>query len=129
MRKLLFYLILLFIGYIAFMYFFGKGEDRSNAEAIVHDSKEVARSIGVFLKNQKEKYDDGEFDRLIRRVENSIDRLKIAEPERKDDVRQTLLDLQRELRLVDPTKLNEENRLKLDEMLRDIDDALKREPG
>lgn len=129
MRKLIFYILLLFIGYVAFMYFFGKGEDRTNAEAIVHDSKEVARSIGEFIKNQKEKYDDIEFDRLIKRVENSIDRLKIAEPDSKEEVRTTLLDLQRELRLVDPKKLNEENRLKLDEMLRDIEEALKCEPG
>jgi membrane protein involved in colicin uptake len=125
LRRLIFTILLLLAGYVGFMYFFGKGEDRTNAEAIVHDSKEVVKSIGLFLKNQKEKYDEGEFDRLIKRVDNSIERLKEAAPEKREEVRQTLQDLQRELKQLDPTKLTEADRLRLDKLQRDIEDALR----
>jgi hypothetical protein len=123
-RRLLFAVILILAGFIGFMYFFGKGEDKTNAEAIVHDSKEVVKSIGQFLKTQKEKYDEGEFDRLINRVGKSIGQLKTAGSEKRDEVRQTLQDLQHELKQIDPQKLSEDDKQRLDKVLRDIEEAL-----
>ena len=125
-RKLIFTVLLILAGYVGFMYFFGKGEDKTSAEAIVHDSKEVVKSIGQFLKTQKEKYDEGEFDRLLNRVEKSIERLKSAAPEQRDEVRKTLQELQHELKQLDPQKLTDDDKLRLDKVMKDLEDAVTR---
>jgi len=125
MRKLIFTLILLLAGYIGYMYFFGKGEDKSNAQTIVLETKDVVRSVGDFLKHQKDKYDDGEFDRLIQKVENSIHNLKSTSSDNKDEVKNTLRELETELKKIDPEKLSEENKQQLKKIQEELNHELK----
>lgn len=127
MRKFLFTLLLLLAGYVAYMYFFGKGEDKANAETIVRETKDVAHAIGDFLKRQKDKYDDGEFDRLIKKVSDAIAKLKASPAEHQDEVKTTLKELEKEIRQIDPAKLNEENRKQLENVLRSLEEQLKEE--
>ncbi len=124
MRKFIFTLILLLAGYIAYMYFFGKGEDKASAETIVQESKEVVKSVGDFLKHQKEKYDEGEFDHLIGKVEKSIHNLKSTSAENKDEVKTRLKELSEELKKIDPDKLSEENQQQLKKIQEELDQAL-----
>jgi len=123
MWKLICTLLLLLAGYVAYMYFFGKGEDKSSAQTIVQETRDVAKSVGEFLRHQKDKYDEGEFDRMIEKVEKSIRKLKSTSSENQDEVKKTLRELELELKKIDPDKLSEENR----EQLKKIQEELKEE--
>ena len=125
MWKLICTLLLLLAIYVGYMYFFGKGEDKSSAHTIVQESKDVAKSVSDFLKHQKDKYDDGEFDRLIEKVENSIHKLKSTSTENQDEVKNTLRELESELKKIDPEKLSEDNRRQLKKIQDELSEELK----
>jgi flagellar basal body-associated protein FliL len=124
MWKLIFTLLLLLAGYVAYMYFFGKGEDKSSAESIVRETRDVVNSVGDFLKHQKDKYDDGEFDRMIEKVEKSIHKLKSTSSENQDEVKKTLRELELELKKIDPEKLSEENKKQLKKIQDELNEEL-----
>ena len=124
MRKLIFTLILLLAGYVGYMYFFGKGEDKSNAETIVHETKDLGKAVADFLKTQKEKYDDGDFNHLIDKVNKSLEKLKTNSSENEVDVKNNLRELEKELKEIDPQKLNNENRKALQKLLDDVNQQL-----
>lgn len=123
MRKFLFTLLLLLAGYIGYMYFFGKGDDKENARVIVSETKDVAKAVGDFLKRQKDKYDDGEFDRLIDRVGKTVDKLKSSSGNQVE-VNQTLRELEKEVKQIDPSKLNEENKQQLRKVIQQLEEEL-----
>ena len=125
MRKLIFTLILLLAAYIGYMYYFGKGEDKSNAQTIVHETKDLGKAVGDFLSKQKDKYDEGEFDQLIDKVGKSLEKLKSDSNESKEDVRTNLLELQKQLNQIDPQKLSEENRKALEKLKADVEKQLR----
>jgi len=125
MRKLIFTLILLLAGYVGYMYFFGKGEDKAKAEIIVRETRDLGKAVGDFLGKQKEKYDDGEFDKLIDKVSSSLENLKSTSGTKDEEVKNDLRSLQKELRQIDPQKLNEENRKALEKLIKDVDEELK----
>ncbi len=125
MRRLIFTLLLLLAGYVGYMYFFGKGDDKAQAQVIVTETRDLGRAVGDFLRNQKDKYDDGEFDRLIDKVGSNLEKLKSGSEQKNDQVRDDLRKLQTELKQVDPSKLNEENRKALEKLIDDVDEQLK----
>ena len=125
MRKLIFTLLLLLAGYIGYMYYFGKGEDKSNAHTIVQETKDLGKAVGDFLGRQKDKYDDDEFDQLINKVNKSLEKLKSGSSETKEDVRTNLLELQKQLKQIDPQKLSEENRRALEKLIADVEEQLR----
>ena len=102
------------------MYFFGKGEDKTQAQTIVQESGEVVRSIGDFLKRQKDKYDDGEFDHLIEGVNETIRTIKSkisnSDEVQKDQLKKMLDELEK----LDPSKLSPENREKLEKTKKEL---------
>jgi hypothetical protein len=124
MRKLIFTLILILAGYVGYMYFFGKGDDKAKAQIIVHETRDLGKAVGDFLSKQKDKYDDGEFDRLIDKVSSSLEKLKSDSGEKGEEVKDNLRDLQNELKQIDPEKLNEENRKALEKLIKDVDEQL-----
>lgn len=124
MRKLIFTVILLLAAYVGYLYFFGKGEDKAAAESIVKETRDLGKAVGDFLKEQKDKYDDGEFDRLINKVSSTIEKLKSGKEEKSDEVKDELRELQDELKQVDPSKLNEENKKALEKIIEDIEREL-----
>ena len=124
MRKLIFTLILILAGYVGYMYFFGKGDDKAKAQIIVNETRDLGKAVGDFLSKQKDKYDDGEFDRLIDKVSGSLAKLKSDSGEKGEEVKDNLRDLQKELKQIDPEKLNEENRKALEKLIKDVDEQL-----
>jgi hypothetical protein len=124
MRKVIFTLILILAGYVGYMYFFGKGDDKAKAEIIVNETRDLGKAVGDFLSKQKDKYDDGEFDRLIDKVSRSLEKLKSNSGEKGAEVKDNLRDLQKELKQIDPEKLNDENRKALEKLIKDVDAQL-----
>ncbi len=129
MRKLIFTLILILAGYVGYMYFFGKGDDKAKAEIIVNETRDLGKAVGDFLRKQKDKYDDGEFDRLIDKVSSSLKKLKSDSGKKGEEVKDNLRDLQKELKQIDPEKLNEENRKALEKLIKDVDEQLSADPN
>lgn len=125
MRRLIFTLLLILTGYVGYMYFFGKGDDKTQAQVIVTETRDLGRAVGDFLRNQKDKYDDGEFDRLIDKVSSSLEKLKSGSGQKDEQVKDDLRKLQTELKQVDPSKLNDENRKALQKLIDDVDVQLK----
>lgn len=125
MRRLIFTLLLILAGYVGYMYFFGKGDDKTQAQVIVTETRDLGRAVGDFLRNQKDKYDDGEFDRLIDKVSSSLEKLKSGSGQKDEQVKDDLRKLQTELKQVDPSKLNDENRKALQKLIDDVDVQLK----
>jgi len=123
MRKFIFTLLLILAGYIGYMYFFGKGDDKAKAEIIVHETRDLGKAVGDFLSKQKDKYDDGEFDRLIDKVSASLKKLKSDSGAKDEEVKDNLRDLLKELKQIDE-KLNEENRKALENLIKDVDEQL-----
>lgn len=124
MRKLIFTLILILAGYVGYMYFFGQGDDKAKAQIIVNETRDLGKAVGDFLSKQKDKYDDGEFDRLIDKVSGSLAKLKSDSGEKDEEVKDNLRDLQKELKQIDPEKLNEENRKALEKLIKDVEEEL-----
>lgn len=123
MRKLIFLIALILAGYIGYMYFFGKGEDKTAAHVIVAESKDVVKSIGDFIMHQKDKYDQGEFDHLIEQVEATFHKLKSDSSSSQKEIKDTFKELDDELKGIDTTKLSEEQRQRLNR----IQEELKKE--
>lgn len=124
MRRLIFTIILILAAYVGYMYFFGKGEDKADAHVIVNETKDLGRAVGDFLKDQKDKYDNGEFDRLIDKVSDNLQKLKSGTQENSSEAKDELRILLKELKEVDPSKLNEENRKALEKTIKDIETQL-----
>ena len=125
MRKFIFTLILLLAGYIGYMYFFGKGEDKSNAKTIVVETRDLAKSLTLFLSHQQEKYNNPEFDSLMQRVNVGVQNLKDSTKEESDIYWNQLRDIQIELLKVDSLKLSVKNRRQYRNMLRELHEVLK----
>lgn len=123
MRKLLFLLLLVLAGYVGYMYFFGKGEDKTNAQAIVVETKDLVKAVSQFISHQKIKYDDGEFDQLIQKVNEGIEKIKkhtSGDQAYKDDLNNML----NELKKIDPSKLSPENQAKLEKTKKELKNLL-----
>jgi molecular chaperone DnaK (HSP70) len=120
-KNLLFLIIIILAVVVGYMYFFGKGEDRERAESVVNETKELGKSVADFIKRQKDRYDDGEFDRLLHRISKTIDRVRSKGSDTTKEENEELQELEKELRQIDTDKLSEENKKKLKELLRELE--------
>ena len=125
-KNLLFLIIIILAVVVGYMYFFGKGEDRERAESVVNETKELGKSVADFIKRQKDRYDDGEFDRLLNRIARTIDKVRSKGSETTKEENEELKELEKELRQIDAEKLSEEDRVKLKELLRDLDTEIEK---
>lgn len=121
MKNLIFFIILLLAVVVGYMYFFGKGEDKETAASVVNETKELGKSVGDFLKRQKEKYDDGEFDRLLDKISNTLNKFKSKKADPTVEENKELKELEKELKQIDPEKLNDENRARLKKLLDELE--------
>jgi len=126
MKNLIFLFILLLAVVVGYMYFFGKGEDKETATSVVNETKELAKSVGDFIRRQKEKYDDGEFDRLLDKVSNTLDKFKSKKEEPTVEENNELKELKKELKQIDPEKLNDENRARLKKLLDELESEVEK---
>jgi hypothetical protein len=124
MRRLFTLLLFLFILIIAYMYFFGKGENKQNAEKIVTETRDLGRSVGDFIRRQKDNYDNGSFDSLFTKIRISLDKLKGKKGTNTEEQQQNIRELEKQLKQIDPDKLSEENREELKRLLQDLEKEL-----
>ena len=124
MRKLIFLVLLILAGYVGYMYFFGKGEDKTSAQAIVGETKDLVSAVSHFLSHQKAKYDDGEFDQLIQRVDKGVQKIREHATTNDTQYKDQLREMLKELEKLDPSKLSPENREKLEKTKKELKELL-----
>lgn len=125
MKNLIYLAIILIAGIVGYMYFFGKGEDRERAADVVQETKELGKSVGDFIKRQKERYDDGEFDRLMDKVSKTIEKVKSKPSDNTREEKNELRELENQLRQIEPDKLDPEDRERLRKLLQELEKELK----
>jgi flagellar basal body-associated protein FliL len=124
MTRLIGIIVIFIAAIVGYMYFFGKEDDKVKAHTIVNETKELGKSVGDFISRQKDKYDNGEFDALLKKVGDGISKLRSKPENKSDEVKQDLRDLEIKLKAIDPQKLSEENREKLKKLIQDLEKEL-----
>ncbi|MBK9981338.1 MAG: hypothetical protein IPP15_02750 [Saprospiraceae bacterium] len=124
MSRLIGIIVIILAAIVGYMYFFGKEDDKVKAHTIVNETKELGKSVGDFISRQKDKYDNGEFDTLLKKVGDGISKLRSKPENKSDEVKQDLRDLEIKLKEIDPQKLSEENREKLKKLIQDLEKEL-----
>ncbi|MGB3080585.1 MAG: hypothetical protein WBB31_16005 [Saprospiraceae bacterium] len=124
MSRLIGIIVIIIAAIVGYMYFFGKEDDKVKAHTIVNETKELGKSVGDFISRQKDKYDNGEFDTLLKKVGDGISKLRSKPENKSDEVKQDLRDLEIKLKEIDPQKLSEENREKLKKLIQDLEKEL-----
>lgn len=69
-------LILLVIGILIYNYFLGTPQEKKGVEKVVRDFKEFGISVAELLKSEKEKFDKGKYDKVLDKIENTLNDLK-----------------------------------------------------
>lgn len=124
MSRLIGIIVIILAAIVGYMYFFGKEDDKVKAHTIVNETKELGKSVGDFISRQKDKYDNGEFDKLLNKIGDGIAKLRSKPDNKSDEVKQDLRDLEIKLKEIDPQKLSEENREKLKKLIQDLEKEL-----
>lgn len=121
MRKLLFLLLLVLAGYVGYLYYFGKGEEKTQARSVVQETGQLIHSVGLLLKNQKDTYNEHEVKSLIDQVNATLQNVKTDSGPRDQQVNDDLRDLTTELRKMDTTRLSVEDKRTLEKLINELE--------
>lgn len=121
MRKLIFLLLLVLAGYVGYLYYFGKGEEKTQARSVVEETGQLIHSVGLLLKNQKDTYNEHEVKSLIDQVNATLQKIKTDSGPRAQQVNDDLRDLTTELRKMDTTRLSVEDKRTLEKLINELE--------
>jgi len=121
MRKLIFLLLLVLAGYVGYLYYFGKGEEKTQARSVVEETGQLIHSVGLLLKNQKDTYNEHEVKSLIDQVNATLQNVKTDSGPRDQQVNDDLRDLTTELRKMDTTRLSVEDKRTLEKLINELE--------
>jgi hypothetical protein len=76
MKFILRLVVLLFLIKLGYNYFFGNEAQRSQADGIVESARDLGHSIGKMIKSEKDSYEEGEYDRLLEKLSESLLKLR-----------------------------------------------------
>ncbi len=76
MRSLLKLALLVIVGVLVYNYFLGSEEEKASSEKVFRQVKEVGKSIGELIKNEKQKFEDGKYDKAFDNLEKIYEKLK-----------------------------------------------------
>lgn len=76
MKGLIKLALLLVAGILGYNYFFGTAEEKASSEKVFNQVKEVGRSIGDLVKNEKQKFADGKYDKTFDKLNDVYDKAK-----------------------------------------------------
>ena len=121
MRKFLFTLLLILAAIVGYYYFFGKGSEKATAQTVVQETGDLVKAVGNFLGKQKEKSDKGEFDNLLEKIRSALNKFKSNPSADTNEVKDSLRDLEDQLKQIDTTQLNEEDRKELRLLIKELE--------
>ncbi|MEO6132957.1 MAG: hypothetical protein ABIQ02_14005 [Saprospiraceae bacterium] len=124
MARIIGFIVIILAAIVGYMYFFGKEDDKVKAHTIVNETRDLGRAVGDFISRQKDKYDDGDFDRLIKNIKAHLDKLRGKPEKNSSEVQKDLRDLKTRLKEIDTSKLSEEKREELRKLIQDVEKEL-----
>ncbi|MEO1516417.1 MAG: hypothetical protein AAFV95_15440 [Bacteroidota bacterium] len=62
--------LVLMVGLLAYNLYLGTPEEQENSKRIINEIKDVGRSVGKLIKDEKAKFDDGKYDNALERIGN-----------------------------------------------------------
>ena len=77
-KKLIQLAIVLIIGVLVYNYFLGTDEEKQTSKAIFKEVKDVAVGVKELVKSEKEKFDEGKYDKAVEKIGVVLTKLKKA---------------------------------------------------
>jgi len=121
--------LLLVVGIVGYNYFFGTEAEKESSRVIIGKVRDLGKTVGTLLKNEKEKFDKGKYDDALEKIEGIYVDLKDRAKDNSE-----LLDKIRDLevkrddleRRVDLTEKGAEDTAETNEIKKEMDDLVKR---
>lgn len=87
LKSLLKLAFILVVGILVYNYFLGSDEEKATSEKVFRQVKEVGRTVGDLVKQEKEKFDDGKYDKAFDNLGKIYENLKgqVDDPESRED--------------------------------------------
>ncbi|MCB0685997.1 MAG: hypothetical protein KDC53_05715 [Saprospiraceae bacterium] len=76
MRSLIKLALLIIVGVLVYNYFWGSESEKATSEKVFRQVKEVGKSIGELMKNERQKFKDGKYDEAFDKLGDAYDKLK-----------------------------------------------------
>lgn len=76
MRALIKIALLIIVGVLVYNYFLGTDQEKATSEKVFRQVKEVGKSIGDLIKNEREKFKDGKYDEAFDKLGEAYEKLK-----------------------------------------------------
>ncbi len=76
MRLLIKLALLIIVGVLVYNYFLGSEDEKATSEKVFRQVKEVGRSIGDIVKDERQKFKDGKYDQAFDKLGDAYDKLK-----------------------------------------------------
>ena len=96
MRNLLKLIFFAAIGLIAYNYYYGNEVEKARSEKVIEGVKDVFGSIKDLAVAEKEKFDEGKYDKILDKIGNVFEEVKEKSADISDDLRDRLADLEDE---------------------------------
>lgn len=108
--------LLLVVGILGYNYFFGTEEEKATSEKVFKQVKQVGKSIGDLVKNERQKFADGKYDKAFDKLGSVYKDAKEKLSKNADSAQQKELDdLEKRKRELEREKEKLEKELESDE--------------
>lgn len=96
MRNLLKLAFFAIIGLISYNYYYGNETEKARSEKVIDGVKDVFGAVKDLAVAEKEKFDEGKYDKILDKIGNVFDDVKERSADISDDLRDRLTDLEDE---------------------------------
>lgn len=96
MRNLIKLILFAVIGLVAYNYYYGNEVEKARSEKVIDGVKEVFGSIKDLAISEKEKFDEGKYDKALEKIGSVFEDFRDKSAELGDDLRDRLADLEDE---------------------------------
>lgn len=127
MRVIIRWALIIIAVIVGYNYFFGDSHEKSESEEIVEQVRELGKSIFGFVKNEKERMEEGKYEGLFEKIESVFDVLKsqqeMSDPDEADELRQLEKDkaeLENEIKDAEREGVSQEREHELEAKIREL---------
>lgn len=112
MRSLIKIALLIIVGVLVYNYFLGSEEEKATSEKVFRQVKDVGKSIGELIKNERQKFKDGKYDEAFDKLGEAYEKLKGKVNEGDQEDREMLKKLEKQKEDLEMEKKQIEDELK-----------------
>lgn len=124
-KRLLTLAVICIMGLLAYNSFFGTAEDKANIKKFTSELKDVGKVLGDILKNEKVKFDAGEYNQALQQIGDKFAALGDKVKDMDGDYSQRLTDLQEKKEYLEKMLDNTQNSRLTEDAKKSAEDELK----